>query len=451
MRAKSIKSKRQVTVLKNPKPRFVSFVDHGANQEPFNVVKRQNGDKCMPVKAKKVAKPKTSKKAETADIETSANAAVLKITFPKSTFKNAKAVEKWMDDNKWEDYQITKTAKGFVVKSTSVDAEDLEDIREVTVDDELGVKSFVGKMKADDEENEDDEDDKASKSDDDEDDADEEDEGDDESGDEDDEEDENASKSDGDDDDDEDEDDESDEDEDDEDDVAKNDILDAVVSKYDYYDAWTSNGKDLVAVLKDGSSDGVPPGFDEVLGAVRKALGNSLKEDGDHTTAIKSIAAQFGDAVSTIHAAWKTVIDTGDKTAKKAAKRFNADMAAFITDEPAELVVKTEAKPVKKTATPAPVTAEAIAELVSKSVTSAVTTATAPLTKTVKSLKSTVAKQEEQLSAQAELITKFQKGSPARKSMLADDLVEQEEDDELDEDEDYIQKRTNRGMYGGVS
>ena len=100
--------KRVVRVLTDPRPNFVSLVQHGANQQPFLSVKMAKGEtQAMP--------PALAQKAS------GPQAAIQSILFAGSEFADTEAVEKYLSDNGYEDVQVAKADNGFVAELAGAD------------------------------------------------------------------------------------------------------------------------------------------------------------------------------------------------------------------------------------------------------------------------------------------------------------------------------------------
>ncbi len=478
MKPRTNVSRRVVTVLKKPTAKFVSLVDHGANQTPFDTVKQANGVKCMARALKKVKKPKasatTTKKTEAVD-DLSASG-VLRLEFSKKNFKDEDAVQAYLDENNWEDCEIVEEKTKFVVKSTAYTEDDFESVREVEVPSTKGVSAFVGNLLDTAEEDEDEENSQKSSGSDDDDeleedeeneDEDDEDEDDGENDDEvedttksgapkpltaaeeqalDDEDEENGEDDDNSEDDDasetEDEDDEeasetedegSDDTADDADKAKKtvmktchsNKAVDQYIRKFDHYGAYLSGGMSLNEVMSDGMVDGVPPGVDEIMYALRKSVGNALKDGQDTKKSINTIASEFSEAVIAIDTVWRKLLKDGDTAQKAAAKKYFASLEADDAD------LQTSAKSAKG------VDEKVISELVTKAVGEAI----APLNTTIEK--------------QAKTIALLRKGVPARQSLVNEDVDEGHAVDtakkEADDDAAYLEQRSRKGLLGSYT
>jgi hypothetical protein len=142
MKQKPRVTEKKVKVLTNPDIRFMSFVDHGANQTPFAVVKRATtqgatepqGETDMAIKRKET----TAKGA--ADQK---NVAVRSLTFSGTTFKTEADVTAWLDNHGWEGYSVTKGELDFVAAGADVSDEQFADLRGIDV--AAGITAKVGK------------------------------------------------------------------------------------------------------------------------------------------------------------------------------------------------------------------------------------------------------------------------------------------------------------------
>lgn len=97
MKRAKTKVKTIVNVLDNPDPRFVSVVDHGANQRSFHTVKRDRN-------------PQEASMPDTA---------IHKLVFAVEHFADEAAVEKFLKSKNYSDYTITKNGDTFEVIDTA--------------------------------------------------------------------------------------------------------------------------------------------------------------------------------------------------------------------------------------------------------------------------------------------------------------------------------------------
>ena len=129
----SKKIRRVVRVLTDPRPTFVSLVAHGANQQPFRVVKlaKQNdGDDTMT----------TAQKA-------AASAVIQSIQFSADQFSTEDDVQTYLKENGYEDVDVVKSENGFGV--VLEDASDFGDdsIQDINADN--GVVFKVARLSED--------------------------------------------------------------------------------------------------------------------------------------------------------------------------------------------------------------------------------------------------------------------------------------------------------------
>lgn len=270
MQRKVKQVEKLVKLLKDPDARFVSIVDHGANQTPFSTLKRHNGGKPMAVRKRL----KASKKTEAAKKGATKTAGVRKLVFASDQFEDEAAVKSWLEDNQWEDYTISKTKKGFIAETEGVTDEDFEDLRDVSV--VKGVTGVVGTPKT------------AS--------------------------DEDAA------------------DEDAEDDAdAEGDGAEST-KKFDWWGAYLSGNDDVPGVLEDAMKDGVPPGFDEMVFATTVAMANAMKaNDSDLKTKLVKAGEDLGNIAYSIHEAFAQLTASAeDDTQKAVIAKQHADWLASL-------------------------------------------------------------------------------------------------------------------------
>jgi hypothetical protein len=129
---------RQVKIMTNPHPTYVSVVNHGAIQEPFTTLKHaQKRDTPMPIKPREESKPAVVLATKTA-------VAVQKIVFDANVFKVDDDVTKYLSANGYEDFVVEKSDDNeFVAKAN--DADDIVFAGVQSVKMENGVTGYVGK------------------------------------------------------------------------------------------------------------------------------------------------------------------------------------------------------------------------------------------------------------------------------------------------------------------
>lgn len=363
MKIKPKEVRRTVGILTDPTPTFMSLVDHGANQVPWNVVKhaskpkekiemtvKSTGNRASRRKAKAVGTKTTTAKGASQD------AKLVRLNFSKTNFANKADVKKYMEKLVPSgEYSISDDNDVWAVKST----EDMSDLQlgkaKSTTTKSAGVTAFIspvlGTVEADDEPAA-----KGSKvktvegkpvpkkktvaTDDDDDDAD----GD---GDEDEDADDDADGSD--DDDADGDDDTSDDDDDAGDDGDEDEDSDNVlgipinhdpqlldVKKYDWYGSYLSGNDSLVGVLKDGLSyDALPPGLDEVNFAMLTAAGNILGGDDDDAvkkSKLDQLGAEFSTFTFGLYGVFSQATEDATKsTSSKRRKAAKAFVESFTT------------------------------------------------------------------------------------------------------------------------
>ena len=126
MKRTTQRSKRIVTFLGDPDPRFVALVNRGANQRPFHSLKRAEG-----------AEPEQEKDMANKALK------IHTIVFDGASFENEDAVKAYLDEKGYTDYEVSKTEKGFAVENEP--AENFpEGTREVRATGVKGVTYVVG-------------------------------------------------------------------------------------------------------------------------------------------------------------------------------------------------------------------------------------------------------------------------------------------------------------------
>ena len=117
MKRKVKSIQRMANQLTDPKPEFVSHVKHGANQDPFRVLKSEDE---MPNQAE-----------------------IQKIRFSSSKFDSAEKVEEYLEAKGYTDFTVEKTKKGFEVQAKD-EGEFSSELKEIQGDE--GVIFVVGKL-----------------------------------------------------------------------------------------------------------------------------------------------------------------------------------------------------------------------------------------------------------------------------------------------------------------
>ena len=140
LKKKPKKVEQLVGLMRDPDPVFVSIVDHGANQTPFAVVKRDKQGATMIVNRRKGDAPVREQKGAAKNI------AVRKLVFDTDVYPTTEAVAKYLTDNDWSGYAITK--KGAFFEAAAKDTKDsaFQSLREIDVVD--GITALVGELKA---------------------------------------------------------------------------------------------------------------------------------------------------------------------------------------------------------------------------------------------------------------------------------------------------------------
>lgn len=270
---------RKVKVLTNPNPTFVSLVKNGAIQEPFKVLKTAEKGPEMPIQ-----KRETTTK--------SGDGAVRKIVFDNSVYETEASVKKYLDDNGYSDYEITKDGATFVAEGKDVKDSDFvaKSIKSVPMTADKTVLGYVGTLAEKTETTTE----KTEKT-------------------------EKDAKG------------------------EKTQKQERVV-KLSYWDMYSSDDQTVQGVIKDGMKDGVPPGCTEIIQATAYAMANVLKAaPSDRKKMIASIGAEFGDLINATADLYDGVIAEkavkSDNT-KKFAEGYRAEVAGII--EAVEKGVKPE-------------------------------------------------------------------------------------------------------------
>lgn len=118
------KFRKAAKVLMDPQPKFVSIVKAGANMTPLLAIKKAGELQEDDMKI-------TAKRSDDHDIAG--------LRFDKAKFKDAAAVQKWLDNGGYTEYAIVDEETSFSVKGV----DGLTDVREVASPD--GVTTLVGK------------------------------------------------------------------------------------------------------------------------------------------------------------------------------------------------------------------------------------------------------------------------------------------------------------------
>lgn len=285
---------RNVKLLRDPEASYVSLVDHGAVQVPWATVKhagnRQTklGVKKMPV----LKRPKAKPVAKTESQEASRNLGILKITFATTEYPTQASVEKYLTDNNYDGYKI-ETAKGaFIAASADLTDESFVENTVKQVAAEKGVVAHVGTLKAEDA----------------------------------------SDKTDG---------------EDTGEDNTGGESQDGEsIVKFSFYDAYYSDAKSPIDVIKDGMSDGLPPGMDDIMFAVTRSIANTIKEGGESMPAtIDQIGKDMSKLVKGLAAMYAAL---GTEEAQKAVKALSKDKQGNVV----KFAERTEAEIAKATEEP---------------------------------------------------------------------------------------------------
>lgn len=370
MRIRPKEVNRKVNLLVDPNPSFMALVDNGANQTPFNAVKRNKVTKVPPKEKHVMAANKAGKGSQRRGF-------LQKMQFSKAKFATKAAVKKYLTDNEIVGAApITDGDDVWVVKSTEDATQFKLGKAAATPCNDDGVTAFISPIisakaapvEDDEEEEEDDAEDG-------------------EDGEDGDEEEVEAS----DDDDDTDEDDEEEEEAEekpkprkkaaaskvkivdgkkttaktvkrkptkkaDDDDDQADPLLElppALAQKFDWWGAYVSGDQTLSGVLKDGSYDGMPPGLETVMMAASYTIGNILTsddDDADKQTSLKQVGEEMADFAFGLYGIFakantdttKSVNKTVRKKAAAFVDSFSASVASATKDGTFDNVIEDE-------------------------------------------------------------------------------------------------------------
>lgn len=307
---------REVPLLVDPEPGFMSLVNHGANQTPWNSLKsdRQQENSNM-------AKGKGAKRA----------GIITRINFSKEAFKTEKSVEDFLENNSITGCEVEDEGDIFVAKSTELDGYDLDKARSQQTK-HAGVTMYVAEIKSDKKPEEETQDGEGEETDD--------------------AQQANNQPADKDDDNSANETDDADAGEEAQkgatkaksidgnavksaksDDVAEttDTELRFPANKYDFWAAYMSNEGSLMGVLKDGIDyDGLPPGCDEIISAVFYSTGNVLSGSEDIAEK-KAKLAQIGEDYAALTIGLFELFNQATEDSQKSANvERKAKAAAFV-------------------------------------------------------------------------------------------------------------------------
>lgn len=372
MKQKTKLVEKQVDYLKNGQPRFVSIVDHGANQTPFAVLKSIKGEKTMP----KSTTTKTKKRLRLVR-KGEKLAGVRKLTFAKEYFATDELVSKYLEDNNWDGYSIVENATHFEAANEDVTDKEFKSLRRVKVVN--GVEAFVGEATSKAAENADIEDEGA----------------------------EEAAKA---------------EEEAEEEAVeAETEIAAAEeagtevksverVCKFDYWGAYMSGENSLEGVMKDGMKDGVPPGFDEIMISMSVAVSNTLTSSAENSSKkalLDTIGTEFADVVYNVYEVFNKTMELESKSDNQQA--FLDNTQKFIDTN----------KSVVETKSVGETTTDDVNALMIKTISELATTV-AKLTAKIDGVDEIASKAVEVASKAANDVETFSKKSPTKKAAGVD-------------------------------
>lgn len=255
---------------------------------------------------------------------------VRKIVLHSSSYEDEASVKKYLDDNGYADFTITKSDNVFIAQGEGVTDDHFEknSVKSVKMAEDGTVTGFVGKVAKSVEKAEKAEEDKSERT-----------------------------------------------------------------IKMDYWNMYDSSDQHVTGVIKDGMSDGVPPGAQEIMTATAIAIGNALKEAGSSRKgAITTIGGELSTLINATADMYDKVIDKAAKqteNTKKFIETFRADIDVLVAKAKAETTEKKEEvkvaakkedekpaveEPKKEEAVQAPaqVDAQVLAALVGKAIADAV-------------------------------------------------------------------------------
>jgi hypothetical protein len=341
------KSTHTVRLLTDPEPAFVSLVSHAATQNPFTALKSvtrrgaspaPTGAKTMPIAQRNTTTSKQApKKPAAKTVDQTKKSGIRKMVFDGGEFPSQESVLKFLMDNGYANYQITKDGNDWTVASKGVEDDHFVSTKAVTdaipgVTAHIGFYTEKGRQFAETAE-------KAAKS-------------------------------------------------------AAN--ADEMILKFDWYNAYISKGQTVKQVLEDGMSDGVPPGVDAVITASATAVGNILAGEDDLATKrnkIKQVGTEMSDIISAVSEVYDAAL--GDENAQKSdkVKKFVEDTKKALEklakseEEPAvDPTKKADDKEKKEKTEAEPPAAQTDADKMADAITKALGTALKPLSDTVASL-----------------------------------------------------------------
>lgn len=343
MKIKPKEVKAKVNLLVDPNPVRMSFVDAGANQTPWNSLKREKvGRKTTGARTMKSKAGKGSKRV----------GFLTKMQFSKAQFATKADVKKYLDEQEIEGYGSIKDGDDVWIVPTTEEAPQEGIGKAASVPGkEAGVTVFIAPVnKADADDDEDEEDGETDENSDDADDN---------------------SDDDGETDDDAEDEEEGDGEDDDDADTkpkarkgaSKAKIIDSkpikkgvkrrpaakksdpvldlpeeLVAKFDWWGAYVSGDTTLSGVLHDGSYDNIPPGLETVLMAVGFTIGNILGDDGmsddEKLAALKQAGeeqAEFAFGLFTLFKkATKDEVSSASKATRAGAAKFVETFSASV-------------------------------------------------------------------------------------------------------------------------
>lgn len=375
MRPKRKKIVRTVTALVDADPTYVSLVTAGANGIPFNVVKQEEPTMALKIKKRTAVIPKAAStppakapakknannrvvKDKKPDAEGSAERFITQFSYAKATFSTEAEVIEHLEKSDFEGgYEITEDAENFIVTNTDIDTSRIA--KSATVEADSGVTAVVSILKDDEDEAEDD---------------DEEDGDDDEAADDDEEEDEESEDEDG-----------AETTQKAADDAPPADAKPALskkaaflksleeesaaasvesteenLQKFEFWSVYESASSDFITLLKDGCSDGLAPGFEDVMWTFGRSIRNALSDDGeaDATTTLTKNATDFVGVVMGMHELFSSIVNADMTVVAKADANKADGLTKWAKSFGLSLLDTSERGETKKTATTAQKTAE---------------------------------------------------------------------------------------------
>lgn len=412
MKAKVKAVRRKASRLHGATASYVSIVDRGANETPFQLIKTAEGIGAMGIKKRKLeskSHKKLDSKQKEAETKTVTKTVMAKMVFDQDVFENEQEVRDWIEKAEWEAESIAIEDDGegnFVARADETSDESFTKMAEVDTETE-GVKAFVGEMivKSDEEEEPEEEDDEDDDEEDNEDDA------------------EVTQKT------------------EDKPISKKAAFLQKAaekVKKFDAWDAYYSKENTLAKSLSAGMKyDSTPPGFYDVQAAFNGTVASIFKDEGmDNSTkqeALNKAASDYAEILGGLDNFFDAYIEASETNLSKAfdedkkeyLKKWADEYAEFVTNDSVQSTASTEKKETAAKPEEKQVDVSALLEK-----------ALEPITKRLNEVSITV-----------------QKVANRRQTSKAVDLTEGNQDTqkktETQETDDWLLKKQRKSLIGG--